>query len=95
MLQAIIAGANMDDLVLDLDEFQQSLDMGPLAQEIAEFLEQDNTAVVGPDGGHHVFHEVLAVLRQHAAGQGFAVIDAAHAVEGPVAGIHVPADDIL
>jgi len=44
MLQAIIAGANMDDLVLDLDEFQQSLDMGPLAQEIAEFLEQDNTA---------------------------------------------------
>ena len=44
MLQTIIAGANMDDLVLDLDEFQQSLDMGPLAQEIAEFLEQDNTA---------------------------------------------------
>src|SRR5471032_2136099 len=77
-------GLHRDD---DLFEFFQRVRM--------DLVHQDDTAFARARRRHDVADVVVAVLRQYAAGEGFLGVDAAVLVEGPVAGVDVPADDLV
>ena len=56
-------------------------------------MQEHDAAVVGPDRGDDMLDEILPILCQHAAGQGFLRVHPPGFFKRPVAGIHMPSDD--